>query len=68
LVLVDYDSEKDLLTFTKQAGKLIVADTPMRDETDDEPLVSADGVALPLPSAASAPVMSKSKGEDPTEG
>ncbi len=67
LVLVDYDSEKDVLTFTKQAGKLIVADVRERDETDDEPLVSADGVALPLPSAASAPVMSKSKGEDPME-
>lgn len=68
LVIVDYDQEKDLLTFTKQAGKLIVADARERDETDDEPLVSADGVALPLPSASAAPVMSKSKGEDPTEG
>lgn len=68
LVLVDYDADRDTLTFTKQAGKLIVADVPVRNETDDEPLVSADGVALPLPSAASAPVMSKSKGEDPTEG
>ncbi|HMT07130.1 MAG TPA: AAA family ATPase [Pyrinomonadaceae bacterium] len=67
LVLVDYDSERDTLTFTKQAGKMIIADMPERNETDDEPLVSADGVALPLPSAASAPVMSKSKGEDPME-
>lgn len=68
LVMVDYDSERDTLTFTKQAGKMIIADIPRGIDTDDEPLVSADGVALPLPSAASAPVMSKSKGEDPMEG
>ena len=67
LVMVDYDSERDTLTFTKQAGKMIIADIPRGSDTDDEPLVSADGVALPLPSAASAPVMSKSKGEDPME-
>lgn len=67
LVVVDYDADRDTLTFTKQAGKMIIADMPERNDTDDEPLVSADGVALPLPSAASAPVMSKSKGEDPME-
>jgi len=67
LVIVDYDADRDTLTFTKQAGKMIIADLPERDDIDDEPLVSADGVALPLPSAASAPVMSKSKGEEPFE-
>ncbi len=67
-VIVDFDSEKDLLTFTKQAGKMIIADLGGVRDDDDEPLVSADGVGLPLPAASAAPVMSKSKGEDPREG
>ncbi len=67
-VIVDYDGERDVLTFLKQAGKLIVADTQDARDEDDAPLVSADGVGLPLPAASAAPVMSKSKGEDPREG
>lgn len=66
-VVVDFDAEKDLLTFTKQSGKMIIADTQDENEPDETPLVSADGVALPLPTASAAPVMSKSKGEDPRE-
>jgi ATP-dependent Clp protease ATP-binding subunit ClpB len=62
LVMVDYDDETKMLYFTKQAGKLIV--TENKSESDaDAPLVSADGIGLPLPSVAAAPVMSKSKGE-----
>ncbi|MBX7053311.1 MAG: AAA family ATPase [Pyrinomonadaceae bacterium] len=62
LVMVDYDDETKMLYFTKQAGKLIV--TENKGESDsDTPLVSADGIGLPLPSVAAAPVMSKSKGE-----
>jgi hypothetical protein len=67
-VMVDFDREKDVLTFMKQEGKMIIADSHGRNEHDDEPLVSADAVGLPLPSAATAPQMSKSKGEDPREG
>jgi hypothetical protein len=67
-VVVDFDAAKDVLTFMKQEGKMIIADSHNRDENDDEPLVSADAVGLPLPSAATAPQMSKSKGEDPREG
>lgn len=63
LVMVDYDDETKMLYFTKQSGKMIVSDAAERGTNDDEPLVSADGVALPLPSVAAAPVMSKSKGE-----
>ena len=62
LVIVDYDSETAMLYFTKQAGKLIVADAANESEAD-APLVSADGIGLPLPSVAAAPQMSKSKGE-----
>ena len=67
-VIVDFDAEKDLLTFTKQSGKMIIADIPDYGRDGNEPLISADAVGLPLPTASAAPVMSRSKGEDPREG
>jgi ATP-dependent Clp protease ATP-binding subunit ClpA len=66
-VTVDFDGTKDLLTFTKQAGKMIIADVPDDTREPDEPLVNADAVGMPLPQTSAAPVMSKSKGEDPRE-
>jgi ATP-dependent Clp protease ATP-binding subunit ClpB len=66
IVTVDHDAETDLLTFTKQAGKMIITDTPEATESD-EPLVKSDAVGMPLPTASAAPQMSKSKGEDPRE-
>ena len=60
--MVDFDAEKDVLTFTKQSGKMIIAD-PADDTTDQEPLSSADAVGLPLPQAEAATGLSKSKGE-----
>ena len=63
-VLVDFDAETSMLYFMKQSGKLIVSDTNDDKQDDEAPLVSADGVALPLPSAAAAPQMSKTKGEN----
>ena len=68
LVTVDFDAEKDALTFSKQAGKMIISDVRNNDDTSEEPLVSADAVGLPLPTASAAPQLSKSKGEDPREG
>jgi len=62
-VTVDYDAGKDLLTFTKEAGKMIVSDVPTREE-DEQPLVKSDAVGIPLPSAAAAAERSKSKGEN----
>ncbi len=63
LVLVDYDEELKALNFMKQAGKMIVSDTP--DDGDEiEPNVNADAAGVPLPTAAAAPQMSKSKGEN----
>ena len=62
LVLVDYDGEGDKLSFRKQAGKMIIADT--REESDDEtPLTKSDAVGLPMPQASAAPQTAKSKGE-----
>lgn len=62
-VMVDFDTEKDALTFTKQSGKLIIADAAP-DNIDEEPLTSADAVGLPLPQAEAAAGLSKSKGEN----
>lgn len=69
LVLVDFDGEKASLIFTKQSGKMIIAEPDEERDIDLQPLVSADGVGVPLPSVAAAPQMSRSKdGEDPEVG
>ncbi|MDI1243430.1 MAG: AAA family ATPase [bacterium] len=60
LVLVDYDGE--ILSFRKQAGKMIVTDGP-EDSNDEEPLMKSDAVGLPMPHASAAPQTAKSKGE-----
>ncbi len=62
-VMVDYDSDKKLLAFTKQAGKMIVSDSA-GESPDDEPLTKSDAVGIPLPHAQAASGMSKSKGEN----
>lgn len=62
-VMVDFDSEKEQLMFTKQSGKMIIADIPERD-VEQEPLKSADAIGLPLPQAVAASERSKSKGEN----
>jgi ATP-dependent Clp protease ATP-binding subunit ClpA len=67
LVIVDFDDETQLLTFTKQAGKMIVAEIGEPKDDSREPLVSADGVGLPLPQVQAAPQLSRSKGEDSGE-
>src|SRR5438046_905355 len=36
-VTVDFDPEKDALSFTKQAGKMIIADVSTRDDEPSEP-------------------------------
>ncbi len=63
LVIVDFDGATDALTFTKQAGKMIVADVADRDDDIDQPLINADAVGLPLPASQVAAGMSKSKSE-----
>ncbi len=62
-VLVDFDTERDALIFTKHSGELIVNDPGSIDE-DEKPLTKSDAVGAPLPQASAAPVMSKSKGEN----
>lgn len=61
-VMVDFDTEKEALIFTKHSGKMIVSD--FTDETiDEKPLTKSDAVGAPLPQTQAASGMSKSKGE-----
>ena len=62
-VMVDFDKEKEALSFTKQSGKMIIADSAP-EEIDDEPLTHADAVGLPLPQAQAAAERGRSKGEN----
>lgn len=52
-VMIDYDKEGDKLTFSKQAGKMIINEV---DELslEDEPETFTDAVGLPLPQAQAA--------------
>jgi ATP-dependent Clp protease ATP-binding subunit ClpB len=62
-VMVDFDTEKKALAFTKQSGKMIVSDSTS-ESPDEEPLTKSDAVGIPLPQAQVASGMSKSKGEN----
>ncbi len=62
-VMVDFDTEKKALAFTKQSGKMIVSDST-GESPDEEPLTKSDAVGIPLPQAQAASGMSKSKGEN----
>ncbi len=62
-VLVDFDTEKKLLAFTKHSGKMIISDSA-GDDPDEEPLTKSDAVGIPLPQTQAASGMSKSKGEN----
>lgn len=66
-VVIDFDTDKNGLIFTKHSGKMIIPDTP-EEKVDDEPIAKMDAAGVPLPQASAAPQMSKSKGEDPREG
>src|SRR5438876_1697248 len=63
-VLVDFDAEKELLIFTKQSGKMIIADIADESSEEDELLANADAAGVPLPRLQTATERSKSKGEN----
>jgi ATP-dependent Clp protease ATP-binding subunit ClpA len=65
-VMIDFDSTKEGLVFTKHSGKMIIPEAT-HDKADEEPLVKSDAVGAPLPQASAAPQMSRSKGEEPRE-
>ncbi len=62
-VIVDFNEEKHLLTFTKQSGKLIISDA-VENMANEVQLVKTDAVGAPLPQSQAAAGMSKSKGEN----
>ena len=62
-VMIDFDKEKEILNFTKQSGKMIIADSAP-EEIDEEPLTHADAVGMPLPQAQAAAERGRSKGEN----
>jgi ATP-dependent Clp protease ATP-binding subunit ClpA len=61
-VMIDFDTAKGNLIFTKQSGKMIVSDA-VNEKADDELMTKSDAVGVPLPQTQAAPQMSKSKGE-----
>ena len=63
-VMIDFDTDREALTFRKQSGKLIVNDEP-DEPVDDSPIAVADAAGIPMPGASAAPQMSKIKGEGP---
>ena len=63
-MMVDFDATKEALMFTKQTGKMIIADMSDERSESDEPLVNADAVGMPLPQSQAAAERSKSKGEN----
>jgi ATP-dependent Clp protease ATP-binding subunit ClpA len=65
-VMIDFDTSKNSLVFTKHSGKMIIPEVS-EEKTDEGPLVKSDAAGAPLPQASAAPQMSRSKGEDPRE-
>ncbi|REJ77435.1 MAG: ATP-dependent Clp protease ATP-binding subunit [Acidobacteria bacterium] len=67
LVLVDFDTAEEKMTFQKKAGKMIVAEPPEEEESA-APETKSDAVGLPLPEPVAAPTKSKSQGENQDNG
>ena len=65
-VMIDFDTDREILTFRKQSGKLIINEEP-EEPVDDSPIAVADAAGVPMPSASAAPQMSKIKGDDPRD-
>ena len=53
VVIVDFDSETQKLTFSKKSGKLVIKEYDKKD-AQTEPLKKSDGVGLQLPQTATA--------------
>ncbi|NNE67814.1 MAG: ATP-dependent Clp protease ATP-binding subunit [Pyrinomonadaceae bacterium] len=67
LVLVDYDSKEEKLTFAKKSGQIIVSDPEIELDDIDEPDAKSDAVGMPLPEPAVATERSKSQSESEEE-
>ncbi len=67
LVSVGFDKKEEKLTFSKESGKMIIAEPEEELLEDDAPETKSDAVGLPLPSASVGTEKSKASGE-PDEG
>jgi ATP-dependent Clp protease ATP-binding subunit ClpB len=65
-VMIDFDTDREVLTFRKQSGKLIVNEAS-EEPVDESPIAIADAAGATLPTASAAPQMSKIKSDDPRE-
>lgn len=63
-VLVDFNEDKDVLMFTKQSGKMIIADVAEEGFDDDSENSNADAAGVPLPQAQAATERTKTKSEN----
>jgi ATP-dependent Clp protease ATP-binding subunit ClpA len=62
VVVIDFDEERDKLTFSKRSGGALISDSASNSERPEEILAKSDGIGLPLPQAKAA-----SKGKGGTE-
>jgi len=63
LVLVDFDSDEEKLTFAKKSGQIIVSEPEIEIEEIDEPDSKSDAVGMPLPEASVGVDQTKSTSE-----
>lgn len=63
-VLVDFDEEEEKLIFSKESGKMIIADSENEFVEEDSPESKTDAVGLPLPSVSAEAEKSKTQSEN----
>lgn len=63
LVSVNYDETEEKLTFSKQEGKMFVADSEKEGTIEPKPETKSDAVGMPLPSVSVGTEKGKSQSE-----
>ncbi len=63
MVLVDYDEAAEKLTFSKQEGKMFVADSDENEALNPKPETKSDAIGMPLPTASVGTEKGRSQGE-----
>lgn len=62
VVFVDFNEKDEKLTFSKEEGKMFVAETE-EEIVEEDPETKSDAVGLPLPSASASPEKGKANSE-----
>ena len=63
IVTVEFDEKEEKLTFSKEAGKMIVSEEKP-EELPEEPETKSDAVGMPLPSASVGTEKTKTQSEN----